>query len=119
MATSAGRAARALGAAWLFACALGPIASAASPLWRSWTVLDGLEESYAKSVAVATDGLVYVRHGEQHRMTVLDGHHLTVRSDLLTGDDLVAGEGGEIWSATTDLLIVTTRAGSRFYPLPF
>ena len=70
----------------------------AASTWRSWTVNDGLYESYSKLVIPTSDGLVWIRHGLAERVSVFDGFDITVAEGTDLGDVSVAGRDGSLWS---------------------
>ncbi len=70
----------------------------ASSTWRSWTVNDGLYESYSRLVVPTSDGLVWVRHGLAKRVSVFDGFNITVAEDTDLGDLSIPGRDGSFWS---------------------
>ena len=43
-------------------------------LWRSWSTVDGLAETYCSRISVTPDGPAWVRHGAVRAMSVLDGY---------------------------------------------
>ncbi|MEO7144894.1 MAG: response regulator [Bryobacteraceae bacterium] len=88
--------------------AAGPAASGPSSAdaWRTWTVHDGLVESYVYSLSLAPDGRIWMRHGAVRFMSELDGYTVTrlpdprsaTQPDWSNTASVQTGSQGESWT---------------------
>jgi signal transduction histidine kinase/CheY-like chemotaxis protein len=90
----------------LLALLAAPLAGNDLAGWRSWTVADGMPETYSQSLGADPDGKIWIRHGAVSSMSLLDGYSLLPlaepRDGFKVNFDILApvyGNGrGEAWT---------------------
>ena len=76
---------RPLAAKFAFVYALAAVACRAAAddpnLWRTWSAIDGLQETFCSRVSVTPGGPVWIRHGAVSIMSVFDGYGVAYMPD--------------------------------------
>jgi signal transduction histidine kinase len=77
--------------------------SEGNELWKTWSMKDGLKESYSSSVTVSRDNnTVWINHSHSEQMTVFDGYefeHIEIPDAFV---QIHEGENGQIWTQLYD-----------------
>lgn len=86
--------------------------------WRYWKAVDGLGESYTRTVSVGPSGKVWANHGQVDFMSCLDGYSTLKIPKPNEYVGIYEGPSGELWSIFKGGLQQYKEGAWIRYPIP-